>query len=53
MKSWEEDFNSAHRKGLRRLTAGEFLAVAAWWEFLREGGDDPHFSSTSTLEKEE
>ena len=32
---------SACRKNLKRLTAEEFLTVAAWYEFLKYGGDDP------------
>jgi len=36
-----ELFRSACRKNLKLLTAEEFLAVAAWYEFLKYGGDDP------------
>lgn len=51
-QSWKECFDRAHSKNLTRLTVEEFFAVAAWWEFLREGGDDPRLPSISIRERE-
>lgn len=42
---WDEGFmdllRSAARKRYKRLLLEQFIAVAAWLEYLRYGGDDP------------
>lgn len=36
-EEWKALFDASHRKNLRNLTLEEFLAVAAWWEYLKYG----------------